>query len=170
MQVVVDGIEVEVAPGATVLEAAKLAGERLVSAVKIAHPTEQEEWEERIKPALPPDAALNVNTASPMVLSSLADGLTPALAAELVSVRGLQGFRDLQGFLSQPVLAGLGVQGEGLAINTQYFQVISEVSVGDRRQVLVSQLQRGRDGRVRVLSRDLGQSGLPPAPVKESTE
>ncbi len=38
------------------IEAAKLAGERLVSAVKIAHPTEQREWEERIKPALPPDA------------------------------------------------------------------------------------------------------------------
>ncbi|PTU72710.1 type II secretion system minor pseudopilin GspK [Pseudomonas mangrovi] len=133
----------------------------------------REEHYRRLAPfvsALPPDAVLNVNTASPMVLSSLADGLSPALAAELVSVRGLLGFRDLQAFLSQPVLAGLGVQGEGLGINTQYFQVVSEVSVGDRRQVLVSQLQRGRDGRVRVLSRDLGQSGLPPAPVQESSE
>jgi len=38
------------------IEAAKLAGVRLVSAVKIAHPTEEEEWERRIRPALPPDA------------------------------------------------------------------------------------------------------------------
>jgi glycosyltransferase involved in cell wall biosynthesis len=38
------------------IEAAKLAGVRLISAVKIAHPTEEEEWEERIKPALPDDA------------------------------------------------------------------------------------------------------------------
>lgn len=120
--------------------------------------------------ALPSEVALNVNTASPMVLSSLADGLSPEMAAELVAVRGFQGFRDLQAFLSQPMLAGLGLQGEGLSINTQYFQVISEVTVGDRRQVLVSQLQRGRDGRVRVLARDLGQSGLPPAPVQESSE
>jgi len=37
------------------IETAKLAGERLVSAVKIAHPTEVEEWETNIKPALPSD-------------------------------------------------------------------------------------------------------------------
>jgi glycosyltransferase involved in cell wall biosynthesis len=40
------------------IEAAKLAGEHLVSAVKIAHPTEQEEWEENIKPILPKDWTL----------------------------------------------------------------------------------------------------------------
>jgi glycosyltransferase involved in cell wall biosynthesis len=38
------------------VETAKLAGERLVSAVKIAHPTEQQEWEEHVRPALPSDA------------------------------------------------------------------------------------------------------------------
>ena len=38
------------------IETAKLAGMRLISAVKIAHWTEEEEWEQRIKPALPDDA------------------------------------------------------------------------------------------------------------------
>jgi glycosyltransferase involved in cell wall biosynthesis len=37
------------------IDAAKLAGDRLVSAVKIAHSTEQEEWETNIKPVLPSD-------------------------------------------------------------------------------------------------------------------
>jgi glycosyltransferase involved in cell wall biosynthesis len=37
------------------IDAAKLAGEHLVSAVKIAHPTEEREWEENVKPVLPPD-------------------------------------------------------------------------------------------------------------------
>jgi glycosyltransferase involved in cell wall biosynthesis len=37
------------------VETAKLAGERLVSAVKIAHPTEREEWETHVRPAMPPD-------------------------------------------------------------------------------------------------------------------
>ena len=40
------------------IEAAKIAGEHLVSAVKIAHPTEQEEWEKNIKPILPKDWTL----------------------------------------------------------------------------------------------------------------
>jgi glycosyltransferase involved in cell wall biosynthesis len=37
------------------IETAMAAGERLVSAVKIAHPTEEEEWEQRVKPILPSD-------------------------------------------------------------------------------------------------------------------
>ncbi|MGH2591618.1 MAG: glycosyltransferase family 4 protein [Actinomycetota bacterium] len=37
------------------VEAAVLAGERLVSAVKIADPTEEEEWETNIRPIMPSD-------------------------------------------------------------------------------------------------------------------
>ena len=37
------------------VEAAVAAGERLVSAVKIAHPTEQEEWTNNVQPILPPE-------------------------------------------------------------------------------------------------------------------
>jgi len=37
------------------IETAKRAGQHLVSAVKIAHWTEEEEWEQHIKPALPSD-------------------------------------------------------------------------------------------------------------------
>jgi glycosyltransferase involved in cell wall biosynthesis len=37
------------------VEAAKRAGVRLVSAVKIAEPVEHHEWEARVKPILPPD-------------------------------------------------------------------------------------------------------------------
>lgn len=120
--------------------------------------------------ALPSEVMLNVNTANAMVLSSLADSLMPEVAQNLVLARGKTGFRDLQAFLSQPALAGFGLQGQELAVSSQYFQVISEVHVGDRRQVLVSHLQRASDGRVRVLARDLGQSGVLPEPVKESVE
>lgn len=37
------------------VEAAIAAGEHLVSAVKIAHPTEHEEWDRNIEPIIPPD-------------------------------------------------------------------------------------------------------------------
>ncbi|HEX6330050.1 MAG TPA: glycosyltransferase family 4 protein, partial [Actinomycetota bacterium] len=37
------------------IETAKLAGKKLVSAVKIAHPTEVEEWKTNIEPVLPAD-------------------------------------------------------------------------------------------------------------------
>ncbi|GLK88431.1 type II secretion system minor pseudopilin GspK [Pseudomonas turukhanskensis] len=110
--------------------------------------------------ALPSDAALNVNTAGAMVLSSLADGLAPAVAQGVVQARGATGFASVEAFLNQPGLAGLGIDGQGLAVATQYFQVISEVRMGDRRQVVVSSVHRDEQGRVRVLARDLGQDGL----------
>lgn len=40
------------------IEAAALAGEKLVSAVKIAQETEEEEWERNIRPILPKDAVV----------------------------------------------------------------------------------------------------------------
>jgi general secretion pathway protein K len=116
---------------------------------------------------LPADAKLNVNTANALVLSTLADNLDPDSGAALVAARGTTGFLTLQAFTSQPALAGMGVAPQDIAVGSQYFQVISEVRLAGRRQVLVSTLQRGSDGKVRVLSRDLGQGGLPPAPVKE---
>ncbi|BAU75225.1 type II secretion system minor pseudopilin GspK [Metapseudomonas furukawaii] len=117
--------------------------------------------------ALPGDATLNVNTASALVLSSLADNLDAGAGGLLAAARGATGFASLDAFLGQPALAGMGLEAQGLAVGSRYFQVITEVRLGGRRQVLVSTLQRGRDGKVRVLSRDLGQGGLPPAPIKE---
>ncbi|MGE8497466.1 MAG: type II secretion system minor pseudopilin GspK [Pseudomonas sp.] len=115
--------------------------------------------------ALPADATLNVNTANAWVLASLADGIPLSTAQGLVAARRGQGYPDVPSFLAQ--LPGLQVQSQALAVGSQYFQATSEVTVGDRRQVLRSTLQRASDGKVYVLARDLGQSGAPPEPVKE---
>lgn len=115
--------------------------------------------------ALPADATLNVNTASARVLASVADGLPLSTAQGLVAARGGEGYRDLPSFTAQ--LGGLQVQSQGLGVGSQYFQVLSEVTVGERRQVLRSTLQRASDGKVYVLARDLGQGGMPPVPVEE---
>lgn len=115
--------------------------------------------------ALPADAPLNVNTASARVLASLAEGLPLSTAHGLVAARGSEGYRDLPSFMAQ--LSGLQVQSQGLAVGSQYFQVVSEVTVGERRQILRSTVQRASDGRVYVLARDLGQGAMTPVPVEE---
>ena len=40
------------------VETANLTGDRLVSAVKISHPREEQEWEQNVKPILPKDAEI----------------------------------------------------------------------------------------------------------------
>ena len=88
--------------------------------------------------ALPEDAPLNVNTAS-----------------------GREGFQEKTEFSKHLNELGSKASNVNFAVGTRYFQVISEVSLGDRRQVLVSTLQRGKDGKIRVMARDMGQGGLP---------
>lgn len=116
---------------------------------------------QRLQPhvsALPAEAALNVNTASAMVLSTLADNLTPEAAQALVLARGAEGFRSLAAFTAQPALAGMGELGDNLTLGSAYFLARSEVQVGERRRILTSLLRREPDGRVLVLQRDLGQA------------
>ncbi|WP_313087732.1 type II secretion system minor pseudopilin GspK [Pseudomonas sp.] len=106
---------------------------------------------------LPADVPLNVNTASAMVLSSLADSLSPSAAEALVQARKAGAFRDVAAFMAQPAFGGVQLQGINLAVSSQYFQATSEVRLGDRRLALVSRLHREDNGDVRVLQRNLGQ-------------
>lgn len=117
----------------------------------------------RLRPyvsTLPAHTPLNVNTASTYVLASLADGLSLASADTLRTHAEREGYRDLATFLSQPALAGLAVPAAGLDVASQFFAVRSEVSLGGRRLVLVSTLQRNAHGDVLVLGRNFAQAAL----------
>lgn len=116
---------------------------------------------------LPAGTPLNVNTASALVLSSLADNLGPAAAEALVQARRAGGFRDVATFMAQPAFAAVQLEDARVAVTSQYFQAISEVRLADRRLALVSLLQRQADGEVRVLQRNLGQ---PPRLPRQSDE
>lgn len=118
--------------------------------------------------ALPAEVGLNVNTASAQVLAALADGVSPRSVEGVIAARSRTGFRDVDSFIQQ--FGNGGVSAQGLQVGSAYFQVTSEVHLGERRQVLVSVLQRGNDGRVRVLARDLGQSGEEPVPPNKESE
>lgn len=109
---------------------------------------------------LPEQTPLNVNTASSYVLASLADGLSLASAGKLQAQAEQEGYRDLAMFLNQPALAGLAVPATGLDVSSQFFEVRSEVSLGGRRLVLVSALQRNTHGEVLVLGRTFAQAAL----------
>ncbi len=137
------------------------AGRRLhdLSELRLLLDMREEDFQ-RLAPyvaALPPNVPLNVNTASPMVLSSLSDNLSLGAAESLVELRRVAPFRNSAAFLAQPAMAGTTLQGTALAVGSQFFQATSEVRLGDRRLALVSLLQREQDGSVRVLARNLGQ-------------
>jgi general secretion pathway protein K len=125
---------------------------------------------QRVSPhvsALPAEATLNVNTASARVLASVAEGLSLSAAQGLVAARGSEGYDNPASFTARLTGLQLQPQSQALGVGSQYFQVVSEVRIGDRRQILRSTLHRASDGRIYVLARDLGLSGMPAAPVEE---
>jgi general secretion pathway protein K len=104
--------------------------------------------------ALPENTLLNVNTASALVLTTLAENISLAKAQALVQGRGAEGYRTPGAFTDNVS----DVDVNSVAVSSDFFQARSEVQLGTRKRVLVSVLQRESDGRVQVLQRDLGQS------------
>ena len=110
--------------------------------------------------ALPGNNPLNVNTADPWVLASLADGLALQDGRRLSDARGTAGFRSIDAFLAQPLLHRHRVNGNGLSVRSRWFVVTSDAAIGERHLRLLSVLQR--DGAsLYVVSRQLAPSYLP---------
>ena len=102
---------------------------------------------------LPPEATLNINTASATLLATL-EGMTAATARDAVAQRPAEGYADAHEFTRAPGLDGLGIASHGLGVDSRWFRVTVEVSAGAARLRLVSDLERPRDSlRLRVLQR-----------------
>lgn len=110
--------------------------------------------------ALPAATPLNLNTADPLVLASLADGLGLADGRRLVEARGSDGFANVDALLLQPLLQRRQVARSGLAVRSNWFVASSEVAIGDRRLRLLSVLHRDA-GQVEVVARQLAPPVFP---------
>jgi len=115
---------------------------------------------ERLLPhvcALPdPTSPVNINTATPEVLMSLHEGITPVLAQRLHAA-GRARFTSVEELLAQ--LSELGIEGvvvPGLSVASRYFVAEAEIVLAEVPVRLYSLLER-HDGRVRVLARSQGR-------------
>ena len=103
--------------------------------------------------ALPESTAINVNTAGPVVLASLAEGLTLQDGDKLVEARGEDGFDNIDNFLNEGVLSGnRQPDPASVSVTSQWFQVVSQADIGQGRARLASLIQRTA-GDMRVVSR-----------------
>ena len=70
---------------------------------------------------------LNVNTAAPELLMSLAPGIDRAIAEQLVAARRAQPFTSLDALLRHPALAGRALLPTGLATGSRWFELTARV-------------------------------------------
>ncbi|MBL6689654.1 MAG: type II secretion system minor pseudopilin GspK [Pseudomonadales bacterium] len=132
------------------------------------------EWFQYLLPyltALPDErSSLNINTASPGILQSLAPGLSFEAAETLVQRRDEEeGYETVQLFLQAPELAGLNIQADGLGVQSVFFEVRVIARYQDRFSYLTSILHRNSlDGSMRILHRDFSKTfRVRPAPATE---
>ena len=108
-------------------------------------------------------SALNVNTATPGVMQSLAPGVSYPIAETLVQ-RSIEeeGFETVEEFLQLPELAGLGIATEGLSVQSSFFEVRIIARYQDRFSYLTSLVHRqSTDGYMRVIQRDFSRNFRP---------
>lgn len=101
------------------------------------------------------DTDLNVNTATPEVLRSLADGLGAEAAAGLARA-GREGHGSVQSFLAHSALEAFAIPGEGLGVRSNYFLAHGVVELGDGVFHFYSLIRRDGDG-LAVLQRSRGE-------------
>jgi general secretion pathway protein K len=98
-------------------------------------------------------AAINVNTAPWPVIMSLAKGITPAEAQEVVTQRGTNGFQsiaDFQRLLHERVPAG------SVGLSSSFFRLVATAKIGSSSLTLYSLLERGQTGAVYCIRQTLG--------------
>ena len=102
--------------------------------------------------ALPPGTQLNVNTAAPVVLLSLGDGIDIIQAESLAAEAAEEGFPDLQSFATivDPDIMPT------LALSSDYFRLTVRVTIGTYSLTMYSLLLRDSSGQVRPLIRTFG--------------
>ncbi|MFQ5643202.1 MAG: type II secretion system minor pseudopilin GspK [Thiogranum sp.] len=120
--------------------------------------------------ALPEVTALNVNTAGAEVLSTVAEDMSLADGESLLEARGEDGFATVDKFIQQKELSGKKqLTTAQLAVESNWFLMVSEANIGLSRARLASLIQRTDKG-VLVVRRQ--REFLEPvvAPVPEQGE
>ncbi|MGI8738581.1 MAG: type II secretion system minor pseudopilin GspK [Gammaproteobacteria bacterium] len=117
---------------------------------------------QRLEPfitALPASTLINVNTAPPEVMMTLAPGMDPKTAVALVKYRQENPFTTAEDFINAvQTVAGITLptgSDTSLGVTTQFFEVRIETSIGHGRAELNSLLVRESD-EIRVLRRTQG--------------
>jgi general secretion pathway protein K len=114
---------------------------------------------EKLRPfvcVLKSNTAINVNTASAEILSSIVKDITLEDAKSLIEDRNKEIYKKLENFLQHPLLKQKKVNNEGLSVSSNYFQLNSTVQIERISVEYTTILNRESSGSVRVLKRSRG--------------
>jgi len=108
--------------------------------------------------ALPGNADINVNTASPLLLQSLTRDVNLPDIERIIALRTDKPYQDIDVFVGDEAFAGKEISDEHLTVSSQYFLLTADVILGNAPLTLQSVLYRTPKGKITVLNRRFGPS------------
>jgi general secretion pathway protein K len=99
---------------------------------------------------------ININTATTEVLRSLADDLTDSDIEQIIEQRNETAFNNIGEFTSSSNLKEKLGSTEGLSVDTEYFMLQTESTIGQVRVLSYSIIHRSIDGNTVVIARSQG--------------
>lgn len=103
--------------------------------------------------ALPQPTTLNLNTTPALLLTTLSDGIDLSAAEGFVSGRDDKGYGSVDEALEQAPFTNRKIDHSGLGVASDYFVVMSDISVGRLQQRYRSLLVRAQGGATSVILR-----------------
>jgi general secretion pathway protein K len=102
------------------------------------------------------NAPININTATAEVLRSLADDLSESDVEKIIQQRDETAFNNVSEFISSGNLDNKTTRTEGLSVDTEYFMLQTDSTIGQVRVITYSIIHRSIDGSTKVIARSQG--------------
>ena len=103
--------------------------------------------------ALPSATAININTAQDVVIASLSPEISIDSAQTIIDERDEEEFGSLQEFIVHPLLREKGLNSQGLSVQSSYFNLNSNVKIGNSFIRTISMLHRIDKNNINVIAR-----------------
>ena len=101
-------------------------------------------------------APININTASAEVLRSLGDGISESDAEKIIAQRDESAFKDINEFTAFEDLKNKIGSTEGLSVDTEYFMLTTQSTIGQVSVITYSVIHRTAAGNTSVIARTQG--------------
>jgi general secretion pathway protein K len=99
---------------------------------------------------------ININTAAAEVLRSLSDELSDDDVDKIIEQRNESAFVDINAFTNFNDLKTKIADTQGLSVDTEYFMLQTESTIGQVRVITYSILHRSNDGNTTIIARSQG--------------
>ncbi len=131
-----------------------------ISELRLVHGVDEDIYNQLLPhvTALPADTALNLNTASALVLESLDENIPPGVGEELVSDRNDKPFKQPNDFVSHPSLKNIvtlknSINDGPVGVGSDYFLLNTKCVIGDSQVKMVSMIKRGKGNNLNIVKR-----------------